>query len=109
MTKESANTEPYSEESIQPDNEIQLFRAVFNNTFDMMAVLLPDSTLLDINQPAVESVGTRRDDVIGKPFCDTSWLKILRRQQKKSSWLWKLLRVVNLCDLMLYEYRWKGV
>lgn len=52
----------------------QLFRAVFDQTFQFILVLSLDGILLDANQTALNLVGARLEDVLGQFFWDTPWL-----------------------------------
>ena len=49
------------------------FRAIFDQTFQMMGVLTPDGMLLEANQTALNICGVTESDVIGKPFWDSPW------------------------------------
>lgn len=49
------------------------FRAIFDQTFQMMGVLTPDGILLEANQTALNICGVTESDVIGKPFWDSPW------------------------------------
>ena len=49
------------------------FHALFNSTFQFIALLKPDGTIIEVNRTALDSVNTKRSDVIGKYFPDTPW------------------------------------
>ena len=49
------------------------FRANFDQTFQFLGLLAVDGTLIEANRPALEYIGVREQDVIGKPFWDTPW------------------------------------
>lgn len=51
----------------------QLFRAVFDQTFQFILVLSLDGILLDANQTALSLVGAKLEDVLGQFFWDTPW------------------------------------
>lgn len=51
----------------------QKFRAIFDQTFQLIGVLAIDGVLLEINQTALQFAGTTEDAVIGKPFWETPW------------------------------------
>jgi PAS domain S-box-containing protein len=51
----------------------QRLRVIIDSTLAFVAVLDPDGTLREINQPALQFAGLARDDVIGKRFCETFW------------------------------------
>jgi two-component system cell cycle sensor histidine kinase/response regulator CckA len=48
-------------------------RDVFNHTRVFLALTLPDGTLLEINQTALDFCGARRSDVINQPFWEGPW------------------------------------
>ena len=48
----------------------QLFRTVFNSSNQFIGILNPDGILLDANQTALDAVGLRKEDVVGRPFWD---------------------------------------
>lgn len=43
-------------------------RAIFDHTFQLMGVLTPDGTVLEVNRAALEFAGLQPDDVIGRAF-----------------------------------------
>lgn len=49
------------------------FRAIFDSTFQFMGLLAPDGTLLEGNRTALDAIGARREDVVGRPFWETPW------------------------------------
>ncbi len=49
------------------------FHALFNSTFQFIALLKPDGTIIEVNRTALDSVNAKRKDVIGKYFPDTPW------------------------------------
>lgn len=53
-------------------SELRL-RAIFDHTVQLMGVLSPDGTLLDVNRVALEFGGLQASDVIGRPFWETGW------------------------------------
>jgi PAS domain S-box-containing protein len=54
-------------------NSEQRFHSIFDSAYELMGLLSPDGTLLEVNQTALGIVGSRREDVIGKPFWETPW------------------------------------
>jgi PAS domain S-box-containing protein len=48
----------------------QRFRTIFNSSFQLIGILDPDGMLLDANQTALDVVGLRKEDVVGRPFWD---------------------------------------
>lgn len=51
----------------------RLFRAVFDQTFQIVAILNPDGIILSVNQTAVELGKLSASDVIGRPFAADPW------------------------------------
>ena len=49
------------------------FRAIFNSSYQLIGVLGPDGTLLDVNKTALDLGGLKQEDVIGRPFWETYW------------------------------------
>jgi len=54
-------------------NSERRFRAIFNSTYQLIGVLEPDGTLLEVNQTALDLGGLRKEEVVGLPFWDTCW------------------------------------
>src|SRR4051794_17439848 len=44
------------------------FRAIFDSQFQLISVLAPDGTTLEVNRTALEIGGLARDEVVGRPF-----------------------------------------
>ncbi|WP_161602512.1 PAS domain S-box protein [Tautonia marina] len=61
----------------------QRFRAIFDQTFQFAAILLPDGTVLQANDHALEFGGLTPDDVIGKPFWECRWWTISPEVQQR--------------------------
>jgi PAS domain S-box-containing protein len=51
----------------------QKARAIFDSSFSLIGYLAMDGTLLDVNHTALELIGARPVDVIGKFFWDCPW------------------------------------
>ncbi len=49
------------------------FRAIFEQTFQLMGLLTLDGVLIEANQTALNFSGLEGPQVIGKPFWDTPW------------------------------------
>ncbi|MBE9224646.1 PAS domain-containing protein [Phormidium sp. LEGE 05292] len=54
------------------DNELK-FRAIFDQSFQFVALLQPNGTLIEINQAALDFAGITSSDVVNKPFWQTRW------------------------------------
>jgi two-component system cell cycle sensor histidine kinase/response regulator CckA len=61
----------------------QRFRAVFEQTFQFIGVLGLDGALLEANRAALDLVGARLEDVIGRPFVETAWWSHSAVEQEK--------------------------
>jgi PAS domain S-box-containing protein len=48
-------------------------RAILDQTFQFIALLNPDGTLVDVNKSALEFSGIKATDVLGKPFWEGPW------------------------------------
>ncbi len=51
----------------------QAFQAVFDQTDNLMGLLAPDGTLLNVNKPALDLINTTIEEVVGLPFAGTPW------------------------------------
>ncbi|NQT89185.1 PAS domain-containing protein, partial [bacterium] len=49
------------------------YRAIFDQTFQLMGIMTPDGVLTEVNRTALGFGGLTGADVIGKPFWDTPW------------------------------------
>ena len=52
------------------------FRAIFNQTFQLMGLLTCEGVTLEINQTALDFSGLQRQDVINRPFWECGWWAI---------------------------------
>jgi len=66
-------TKQVEEETRKVEVSEHKFRAIFDQTFQFMGLLTPDGSMLAANRAALELVGAKESDVIGKPFWDTVW------------------------------------
>lgn len=53
---------------VQLEESERRFRAIFNSTYQMMALLHPDGTIVSLNQTALDFTSTQEEDRIGQPF-----------------------------------------
>jgi len=51
----------------------QKFRAIFNSTFQFMALLTPEGRILEVNQTALDFAHLTLADVVGQSVWETSW------------------------------------
>lgn len=61
----------------------QRYRAIIDSTRSLIGLLTPEGTLVDVNRTALERVGIRIQDVIGKPFWETPWWTHDAEQQQR--------------------------
>lgn len=61
----------------------RLFKAIFDQSFQLVGLLKPDGTILEANQTAIDVGGTPREEIIGKNFADTHWWQISPESQQK--------------------------
>ncbi len=61
----------------------QRFRAIFDGAFEFIGLLKPDGTVIEANQTALNYVGARAAEVIGRPFWETAWWKDSVEQQER--------------------------
>jgi two-component system cell cycle sensor histidine kinase/response regulator CckA len=52
------------------------FRAIFNQTFELVGLLQTDGVIIEVNQPALDLRGLQHDDVVGRPLWETPWLDV---------------------------------
>ncbi len=50
------------------------FRALFNQTFELIGLLRPDGMVLEVNQSILDFRGLTQVDGAGRPFWETPWL-----------------------------------
>lgn len=67
-------------EAAKRDNE-RRFRAIFDNSSQLIALIRPDGTLLEANRTALEFGGLRLDDVVNRPIWETHWWLIAPETQ----------------------------
>lgn len=58
-------------------------RAIFNQSFEFIALLEPDGILIDINQTALDFGGLSSNDVLGLPLWEASWWQLTKANQVK--------------------------
>jgi PAS domain S-box-containing protein len=60
----------------------RLFRAIFDQSFQLVGLLKPDGTVLEANQTAIKVGGSPREEIIGKNFAETHWWQISPESQQ---------------------------
>jgi PAS domain S-box-containing protein len=48
-------------------------RAIYDGTYEYIGLLTPDGILQEANRASLEFTGSKREDVVGRPFWDTPW------------------------------------
>jgi len=49
------------------------FRAIFDQSYQLICLLEPDGTLIEANETALQFAGIALEDVVGRKFWDTPW------------------------------------
>jgi len=77
---------------LEPKNFELLFKLIFNQQFQFMAILSPEGRVIDVNDFALTSQGVTREDYIGKYFWESpawcnfpKWKKIWKTRLVKAS------------------------
>ncbi len=60
----------------------QKFRAIFDQTFELLGIVSKDGVLLDVNQAALDSIAAQKSALVGKWFWDTPWWHTAQLQQQ---------------------------
>ena len=88
MKLNSSNSSPYP---VLNDSEL-LFKMVFNQQFQFMAILSPEGRVLEVNELALTSQGVAREDYVGKLFWNSpawcnfpEWENIWKQRLVKAS------------------------
>ncbi|MGE5659876.1 MAG: PAS domain S-box protein [Actinomycetota bacterium] len=76
------------------------FRAIFEQTFQLTAILKPDGTLIDANQSVLSFSGEFDLEVIGKPFWQMKWWPTSLKNQQQ---LQAAIRQAAAGKLVRYE------
>jgi PAS domain S-box-containing protein len=59
------------------------FRAIFDSAYEFVGLLDTQGTLIEINQTALDFIGARPADVIGRPFWETPWWSTAAEQREQ--------------------------
>lgn len=70
-----------AEESLRESE--QKFRAIFDGTFQFIGLLTPEGIVMEANLTALNSVGAKRSEIVGKPFWETPWWTHSPQQQEQ--------------------------
>ena len=69
-------------EKIKKESELK-FKALYNNTFQLMGMIAPDGVVLSANESAIAVAGLKESDVVGKLFWETPWFSYSREVKEK--------------------------
>jgi len=82
----------------------QRFRAIFNQSFELIGLLEPDGILLEVNQTTLEFSGCDRNAVVGRPFWEAPWwIDDADRQQLQGA-----IALAAQGELIRYEVQIRG-
>lgn len=59
------------------------FRAIFDQSYQLIGLMEPDGTLIEANLTAVQFAGVTLDEVVGKKFWDTYWWQVSPATQEQ--------------------------
>ncbi len=71
------------EEIIKRQKIEEKFKAIFNQTIQFIGLLDLEGNLLEVNQTALDCLGVKAEDVIGKPFWETPWWNYSSKYKNK--------------------------
>ncbi len=77
-----------------------MLRAIFDQTFQFVAVLGLDGTVLKVNKTAMDFVGTEESKVRGRPFWETPWWSHSKTEQER---LRKAVQKAGRGELVRFE------
>jgi PAS domain S-box-containing protein len=77
-----------------------MLRAIFDQTFQFVAVLKLDGTVLKVNKTAMDFVGIEESEILRKPFWETRWWFHSQEEQKR---LKRAVREASDGKLIRYE------
>ena len=81
------------------------FRAIFNQTFELMGLLTPEGILLEANLTALNFFGVDESEVIGKPFWDGPWWTYSEELREK---VWESVAKVAAGDFVRFEANYQA-
>lgn len=61
-----------------------IYKEIFNQTFQFTGVMRPDGTLLEANDTALEFGGLNQDDVLGEKMWETEWFQQSEETRKQA-------------------------
>ena len=110
-TLERINKELQKEiiERIEAERALQksetMLRAIFDQTFQFIAILRLDGTVIKVNKTAIDLVNAKEEEIEGKPFWDTPWWI---RSQRERERLKEAIREAAKGRFIRYETVQKG-
>ena len=97
MKLNNSDSSPYQ---VLNDSEL-LFKMVFNQQFQFMAILSPEGRVLDVNELALQSQGVTRKDYIGKLFWESpAWCNL---PEWENIWKERLIEASNSQEAIITE------
>ena len=60
------------------------FRGIFDSQFQLISLLAPDGTILEMNRTALDAGGLHYDDAVGQPVWGTGWWSDADREQLRT-------------------------
>ena len=69
-------------EKLKKENEFK-FKAFYNHTFQLMGMIAPDGRILSANNPAIDTTGVEKGDIIGKLYWNAPWFSHSAELQEK--------------------------
>ncbi|MGE5658528.1 MAG: ATP-binding protein [Actinomycetota bacterium] len=76
------------------------FRAIFDQTFQLMGLLTPEGIVLEINQTALDFAGMKLEEVVGHPFWESPGWRVDPSSQEK---LQQAIAAAALGEFVRYE------
>ena len=61
----------------------QVFRTIFNHTFQFIGLLKTDGTLLKVNQSLLDFSGQKLEEIVNRPFWEAQWWTISSETQEQ--------------------------
>lgn len=63
-----------AERTVELQSSERRLRSLFEKSFMFQCLITPEGVLADADAASLEAIGSRREDVIGKPLWETGWL-----------------------------------
>jgi PAS domain S-box-containing protein len=79
--QEDVTAQRRTERALQ-DSE-RRYRAIFEQSFQLVGVLAPDGTVLEVNDTALTFGEHQRSEIVGRPFWETSWWQACDKSRRR--------------------------